>query len=291
MVERWPGSLVIITGMSGSGKHTAFKAFEDLGFFCVDNLPIPLVSRMLKLATASDGKIDKLAIVIDIRMSDVVGRLEQLFEEMRRLDVDSAVIFLDASDAVLVRRFSETRRVHPLARDTSVLEGVQEERERLFPLRAQADEVIDTSDFTVHDLRKRIYEQFQDPVQDGQFVLSLVSFGFKKGLPLHSDMVFDVRFLPNPYFEPGLRDKGGDTPQVRAYLEEFEETSQTLDRLEDMLEYLFPRYSREGKSYLTVSIGCTGGRHRSVMVAEALAARLRANGRRVNLIHRDLHSP
>lgn len=284
------GSLVIITGMSGSGKHTAFKAFEDLGYFCVDNLPVPLVPRLLKLAMASEGRIDKLAIVADVRMGKAVGNLEGLFAELRELEVDSQVIFFDASDSVLVRRFSETRRVHPLARDTSVLEGVQLERERLFPVRALADDIIDTSDFTVHDLRKRIYEQFEDPVDDRQFVLSLVSFGFKKGLPLHSDMVFDVRFLPNPYFEAELRDKGGDDPAVRGFLEGFEETGETLDRLEDMLEYLFPRYSREGKSYLTVSIGCTGGRHRSVMIAEALAERLRARGRRVNVIHRDLHS-
>ena len=290
MTEKWPGSLVIITGMSGSGKHTAFKAFEDLGYFCVDNLPIPLVPRMLKLALASDGKIDKLAIVIDIRMGDGIGDLDQFFEEIRDFEVDFQLVFFDAADSVLVRRFSETRRVHPLARDTSVLEGVVAERERLFPLRARADDVVDTSEFTVHDLRKRIYEQFEDPVEDDQFVLSLVSFGFKKGLPLHSDMVFDVRFLPNPYFEADLREKGGDQPEVRAYLEGFEETLETLDRVEGMLEYLFPRFSREGKSYLTVSVGCTGGKHRSVMIAEALAGRLRAKGRRVNLIHRDLHS-
>lgn len=290
MAEPWSGSLVVVTGMSGSGKHTAFKALEDLGYFCVDNLPIPLVPRMLELAEASDGRIDKVAIVIDIRLGEAVGSLEGLFCDIRERDFESTVIFFDASDAVLVRRFSETRRVHPLGRETSVLEGVQSERRRLSPLRAQADAVIDSSDLTVHDLRAMISERFREGGEGRDFVLSLISFGFKRGLPLHSDMVFDVRYLPNPHFEPELRDKGGDEAEVRTFLEAHPETLETLDRLEDMLEYLFPRYGREGKSYLTVSIGCTGGRHRSVMVAEALASRMQARGRRVNLIHRDLHN-
>ena len=281
--------VVIITGMSGSGKHTAFKAFEDLGFFCVDNLPTALVPRLIDMTIASGGKIDKLAVVVDARLGERVEDFRRLFRRLRRSPFESQVVFFDAPDRVLAQRYSETRRVHPLARSASLLEGFRAEREALSEVRGMADMVIDTADLSVHDLRRLIYERFRSAGAGGPFNLSLVSFGYKRGLPYNSDLIFDVRFLPNPYFVPELKEKTGNDPEVVLYLERFEESHEIISRIADMLEYLIPKYAREGKSYCTVSIGCTGGQHRSVMIANGLAARLSARGFEVNLIHRDLH--
>ncbi|MEJ2144942.1 MAG: RNase adapter RapZ [Acidobacteriota bacterium] len=281
--------VVIITGMSGSGKHTAFKAFEDLGFFCVDNLPTALVPRLIDVTIASGGKIDKLAVVVDARLGERVEDFRRLFRRLRRSPFESQVIFFDAPDRVLAERYSETRRVHPLARSASLLEGFQAERAALSEVRAMADAVVDTADLSVHDLRRLIYERFRSPGAARPFNLSLVSFGFKRGLPYNSDLVFDVRFLPNPYFIPALKEKTGNDPEVVQYLEQFEESAEIISRIASMLEYLLPKYAREGKSYCTVGIGCTGGQHRSVVIANGLAARLSAGGFEVNLVHRDLH--
>lgn len=281
--------VVIITGMSGSGKHTAFKAFEDLGFFCVDNLPTALVPRLIDVTIASGGKIDKLAVVVDARLGERVEDFRRLFRRLRRSPFESQVIFFDAPDRVLAERYSETRRVHPLARDASLLEGFRKEREALSEVRAMADVVVDTADLSVHDLRRLIYERFRSTGTSRPFNLSLVSFGFKRGLPYNSDLVFDVRFLPNPFFVPELKEKTGNDPEVIEYLERFEESAEIISRITGMLEYLLPRYAREGKSYCTVGIGCTGGQHRSVMIANGLATRLSGKGFEVNLVHRDLH--
>ncbi|MCH8016284.1 MAG: RNase adapter RapZ [Acidobacteria bacterium] len=283
-------SLVIITGMSGSGKHTAFNAFEDLGYFCVDNLPTSLISRLIQMSDASGGELQELAIVIDVRLGEPLEGFEKLFGEIRKSHTHAKIIFVDASTEVLARRYGETRRLHPLAQDTTLLEGIRAERKRLSSVRTLADLVIDTSDFTVHDLRDFIYQNFQRTDQEEVLNVSLVSFGFKNGIPHNSELVFDVRFLPNPYFVPALKEQTGNDPSVAEYMLKQPETGEILGRIHDMLEYLLPKYTREGKKYLTISIGCTGGRHRSVLVANELQKRLKKKGRKVNLIHRDLHS-
>ena len=282
-------SLVILTGMSGSGKHTSFKAFEDLGYFCVDNLPTPLISRLVEMSIASGGEIRQLAIVIDIRLGGSLSGFEAFFSEIKQLSRRSTVIFFDASNQVLARRYSETRRVHPLAHDQSLLEGIGSERKQLAGIRSVADRVVDTSEFSVHDLRNLIYQDFQLADKEDTLNVSLVSFGFKHGLPYNSELVFDVRFLPNPHFEPDLREKTGNDAAVVKYMMKHPETGEILDKIHDMLEYLLPKYTREGKKYLTIAVGCTGGRHRSVMLANELHKRLDQAGRNVNLVHRDLH--
>lgn len=283
-------SLVIITGMSGSGKHTAFNAFEDLGYFCVDNLPTSLISRLIQMSVAAGGELQEVAIVIDVRLGEPLEGFEKLFGEIRKSHAHAKIIFVDASTEVLARRYGETRRLHPLAQETTLLEGIGAERRRLASVRTLADLVIDTSDFSVHDLRDFIYQNFQRTDQEEVLNVSLVSFGFKNGIPHNSELVFDVRFLPNPYFVPELKEQTGNDPDVAAYMLEQPETEEILGRIHDMLEYLLPKYTREGKKYLTISIGCTGGRHRSVLVANELQKRLKKKGRKVNLIHRDLHS-
>ena len=276
--------------MSGSGKHTAFNAFEDLGFFCVDNLPTSLISRLIQMSDASGGEIQELAIVIDVRLGEPLAGFEKFFGEIRQFHTNAKIIFVDASTEVLARRYSETRRLHPLAQDRTLLEGIRAERRRLSSVRTLADLVIDTSDFTVHDLRDFIYQNFRRTDQEEVLNVSLVSFGFKNGIPHNSELVFDVRFLPNPNFVPDLKEQTGNDPSVAKYMLKQSETEEILGRIHDMLEYLLPKYTREGKKYLTISIGCTGGRHRSVLVVNELHKRLKKKGRKVNLIHRDLHS-
>jgi len=283
-------SLVIITGMSGSGKHTAFNAFEDLGYFCVDNLPTSLISRLIQMSVAAGGELQEVAIVIDVRLGEPLEGFEKLFGEIRKSHAHAKIIFVDASTEVLARRYGETRRLHPLAQETTLLEGIRAERKRLASVRTLADLVIDTSDFSVHDLRDFIYQNFQRTDQEEVLNVSLVSFGFKNGIPHNSELIFDVRFLPNPYFVSALKEKTGNDPSVAQYMLKQPETGEILGRIHDMLEYLLPKYTREGKKYLTISIGCTGGRHRSVLVANELQKRLKKKGRKVNLIHRDLHS-
>jgi UPF0042 nucleotide-binding protein len=282
-------SLVIITGMSGSGKHTACQAFEDLGYFCVDNLPTSLISPLVQMSTASGGEIQELAIVLDVRLRESLAGFEKLFSQIKLLSKVSTLLFVDASDEVLARRFGETRRVHPLAHDQSLMEGIGAERRKLSAIRDQADLVIETSEFSVHDLCNFIYQRFQQKGRAESLNISVVSFGFKYGIPLNSELVFDMRFLPNPNFVPSLSDQTGNDPSVVSYMLKQPETEEILGRIHDMLEYLLPKYGREGKKYLTISIGCTGGRHRSVMVANELQKRLTKEGRTVSLIHRDLH--
>lgn len=283
-------SLVIITGMSGSGKHTAFKAFEDLGYFCVDNLPTSLIPRLIQMSKASGGKIRQLAIVVDIRLGGALPDSEGFSSQLKQLSGDATIIFVDATDEILARRYSETRRVHPLAHDRSLLEGIREERRRLSDIRGVADLVIDSADFSVHDLRNFIYENFQGENQVDRLIVSLVSFGHKYGIPHNSDMAFDVRFLPNPNFVDRLKTKTGNDKEVADYVTKHKETEEIISRIYDMLEYLLPRFAQEGKKYLTVSIGCTGGKHRSVVVANELKRRLENQHHKVNLVHRDLHN-
>lgn len=277
--------IIVLTGMSGSGKSTATRALEDLGFFCIDNLPVVLLPKMTELAAAAGAEIHLLAIVIDAREGRFLGDAPRLIEEARRAGNTVEVVFLDSSDEVLLRRFSETRRRHPLAPEGSVMEGLGLERERLAELRKLADQVIDTSGLTVHELKGLVQSRFSPSPQGGPNV-SILSFGFRYGLPAQADLVFDVRFLPNPYFVPELKAFTGRDPRVADFVLKRAETQLFLQKLEEMCEFLLPQFRREGKAYLTVAIGCTGGKHRSVAMAHALADRL-AKGHRVQVWDRD----
>lgn len=277
--------IVVVTGMSGSGKSTAIRALEDAGYFCIDNLPAPLLLKVTELG----GEHEKLAFGMDAREVKFLKEAPRSIEEARRAGHQVDVLFLDSSDEVLTRRYSETRRRHPLStRSGGVADGLAKERSALNELREQAQHVIDTSALTVHELRRQVMARFGS--SDGALALTVMSFGFKYGVPSNADLVFDVRFLPNPYFVPELKPKSGKTPEVAGYVLERPETKEFLDRVADLLRFLLPRYQKEGKSYLTVAIGCTGGRHRSVAVASALVERLRDDelGKSAQLWDRDV---
>ncbi len=277
--------LVVITGMSGSGKASALKAFEDLGYYCVDNLPVELIPRFAELAVQS-GDIRRTALVVDVREGSQLEELPGMLKSVRRM-IPTKVVFLEASDAVLQRRFSETRRPHPLGTDAPVQAALKAERVHLGKIRAMADFVIDTSKFNVHELRAHVTERFRKQASDKSTLVSVVSFGFRHGLPEDADLVFDVRFLPNPHFVPEFRPLTGRDPRVAKYILSFPQTREFMQRISDLLIYLLPHYIREGKSYLTIGFGCTGGQHRSVMIAEDFGKRLHQAGYRVKVVHRD----
>jgi RNase adapter protein RapZ len=280
---------VILTGLSGSGKTHAIRALEDLGYFCIDNLPTPLIPTMADLATREGATLEKVAIVVDVREKDFVSQFPRVFRRLRSAGgVKPTLIFLEASHAALVRRFSETRRPHPLARDRSVSEGIAEERDKLNAIRSMADLIIDTSNLTVHELRDIFMQMSRDGRKRADMVVNLVSFGYKNGVPVDADLVFDVRCLPNPHFVDSLRKLTGRDAAVVRYMRKHEETRDYLDRLTSFLKFALPQYVKEGKSYLTVAVGCTGGQHRSVMIAEALKKSLRdVNGVQLRIKHRD----
>lgn len=278
--------LVIVTGISGAGKASALKAFEDLGFHCVDNLPLELLPDFAALVSAS-ADVQRAAIVVDVREGATLDRLPEILKGVRK-QLETRVVFLDAQDAVLVRRYSETRRPHPLGRTETVSRSIVEERQLLDPIRNVADTLIDTSRFNVHELRADILARFGQEDETKRLLVSCLSFGFKNGVPLDADMVFDVRFLPNPHFVPEFRKKTGLDPKVAAYVRSFEQTNEFLDRVTELMLYLLPHYVSEGKSYLTVAFGCTGGQHRSVMMAEEIGKRLAKAGYQVKALHRDI---
>lgn len=278
--------LVILTGLSGSGKASALKAFEDLGFYSVDNLPVELLPRFADLVEQS-VEITRAALVVDVREGQGLERFPAMLTELRRR-LSTTVIFLDASKAALLRRFSETRRPHPLGREAMVGPAIQAERKLLNPLRNIADILIDTSNFNVHELRAYIQNQFERESDGKSLLVSSISFGYKNGVPLEADLVFDVRFLPNPHFIPEFRNLTGRDPKVIEYVGQFPQTQEFLDRVTEMLLFLLPHYIHEGKSYLTVAFGCTGGQHRSVMIAEEVKKRLGKEGYRVKTAHRDM---
>lgn len=282
---RSPGELVIITGMSGSGKASVLKAFEDLGYYCVDNLPVGLIPRFAELVGQS-SEIERTALVVDVREGSQLESLPEIVKSVRRM-LPTKVIFLEAADAVLLRRYSETRRPHPLGTNTTVKSSLGAERRHLRPIRAMADLVLDTSKFNVHELRSYITERFEKQESDKNLLVSCVSFGFKHGVPEDADLMFDVRFLPNPHFVPEFRPLTGRDPKVAKYIRGFPQTREFIARISELLIYLLPHYIREGKSYLTISFGCTGGQHRSVMIAEDVSKRLRKAGYRVKTVHRD----
>lgn len=280
--------LLIITGLSGSGMSSAMNVFEDLGYFCVDNLPVQLIPSFVQLFERKEFGVTRAALGLNIREGEFLNSFPQVYAQLRaRGDLETTVLFLEASDSVLQRRFSETRRPHPLG-EGRVLESIGEERKRLEPIRALADVVIDTSDHNVHSLRAWLKNRFAPESAETQTDITVVSFGFKYGVPLDADLLFDVRFLPNPYFVPELREQTGNDQPVIEYLEKSEEAVETIRRFKEMLDYLMPLYQREGKSYVTVAIGCTGGKHRSVAVANALNQHLNREGFRARVTHRDV---
>jgi UPF0042 nucleotide-binding protein len=277
--------LVVITGMSGSGKASVMKAFEDLGYYCVDNLPIGLIPRFADLAKQS-SEIEKAALVTDIREGEQLRKLPAIIRSLRR-QVNMTVMFLEASDEVLQRRFSETRRPHPLGQGSTVKDALSQERKMLQPIRALADIVVDSSRFNVHELRAHITSKFTSGSQDKNILVSVVSFGYKAGVPDDADLLFDVRFLPNPHFVPEFRPLTGRHPRVAKYIRSFPQTQEFINRISELLIYLLPHYVREGKSYLTIAFGCTGGQHRSVLISEEVKKRLANSGYRVKVSHRD----
>ncbi|HVS01303.1 MAG TPA: RNase adapter RapZ [Thermoanaerobaculia bacterium] len=281
--------LVILTGLSGSGKSTVAKCFEDLGYYCVDNLPLPLLRELLAAPLDLVGRQRDIAVVTDVRTAGFAAQFPGIFREIDRSQVQPTLLFLEASDESLVRRFSETRRPHPLSHELSVLEAIQREREMLAELRGLADMIFDTTEWSIHETRSKVYHAFGNQSQVGpEMQVALISFGFKYGIPVGSDLLFDVRFLPNPHFVPALKPLTGCDAPIVEYLEEKPEFVELVERLSDLLLYLLPRYRSEHRSYLSVAIGCTGGRHRSVAIVEALGQRLAAAGWKVRRSHRDM---
>ena len=287
--QRGTRRFVILTGLSGSGKSHAIRALEDLGYFCIDNLPTLLIPTIAELAQRDDGALQKVAIVVDVREGDFLQEFPRVYRRLQGMQgVHPKLIFLEASHSALVRRFSETRRPHPLAPDRSVSEGISEEREKMNAIRAMADLTLDTSNLTVHELRDSFMRMSRDEGARSEMVVNLVSFGYKHGVPVDADLVFDVRCLPNPHFVEGLRELTGRDAAVIRYMRRHSATKEFIDRLTSFLSFALPYYVQEGKSYLTVAIGCTGGRHRSVMIAEALKRSLAKVERvRLRVKHRD----
>lgn len=281
--------IIIVTGLSGSGKSTVLKAFEDIGFFCVDNMPVVLLPKFLELPVESRGEILKIALVMDLREKGFLESYQEVFPELREKGYHLEILFLDASDEILVRRFSQTRRQHPLAGSDFVLKGIRKERKKLSGIKEIANQIVDTSFFSVHDLRKAIIQHYTSTITSPQMTINLLSFGYKYGLPYDADIVIDVRFLPNPYFVPGLKNLNGEEPEVIDYVMKWNETEEFIKKFQDLLRYLIPLYEKEGKSYLTIAIGCTGGRHRSVAIAEELRKLFDSKNYPITLTHRDIH--
>lgn len=283
--------IVIITGLSGSGMSAATNAFEDLGYFCVDNLPLTLVptfARLVQPGEDGQARIERAALVINIREGEFLSEFERELQRLRDQGLRVFVLFLEASDEALQRRFSETRRPHPAETGGGLLKAIDDERAAMAHIRSHADHITDTSEHTVHTLRRLLVERFNPNLEGTPMRVQVLSFGHKYGSPPEMELLFDVRHLPNPFFVPELRDLSGHDRRVVEYLKSSQEVVETLSRFSDLLDYLLPLYKREGKSYVTVGIGCTGGRHRSVMVANTLARRLRRAGFDAQAIHRDV---
>ena len=278
--------LVILTGLSGSCKSTVLKAFEDMGFYCVDNMPVELIPIFAELHAAGEGDFSRAALLVDAREGAQLQKLPGLLMHLRK-DHPISLVFLEAHDDALLRRYSETRRPHPLGKDYSVRESLLHERELMAPIRKLADVVIDSTQFNVHELRNFITRRFKSPDRH-PMLISVVSFGYKYGVPVDADLIFDVRFLPNPHFLPALRKFTGRDAKVRRFIRSFPQTGEFLRRMESLLAYLMPHYIDEGKSYLTIAFGCTGGKHRSVMLAEAIKTALEKRKYATKVFHRDI---
>jgi UPF0042 nucleotide-binding protein len=281
-------AFVVITGLSGAGKSFAIKCFEDMGFFCVDNLPTTLMPTFADLIARSGQKVDRVALGVDVREGEYLDHLLDVIAELRRRGHAVEVLFLEASEETLVRRYRETRRRHPLAPDGNVLDGIRAERKAMSHMREVADRIVDTSGLTVHQFKDLLIEAYVTPRDRPGLAVSLVSFGFKHGVPFDADLVFDVRFLPNPHFVDALRALDGRHAAVRAFVLEHADSRELMRRVEDLLAFVLPAYRREGKAYLTVAIGCTGGRHRSVALVEELRSVLERLGFAASVVHRDI---
>ena len=280
---------VILTGMSGAGKSTALKIMEDIGYFCVDNLPIALIEKFAELVNVSGGELQKAAVGVDIRSGQALDELQNVLDELNQTGIDFDILYLDSADEVLVKRYKETRRTHPLAAGERVDKGIQKERRRLEFLRKQADYIVDTSNMLTRELKVELEKIFVQNQDYKNLFVTIVSFGFKYGIPTDSDLVFDVRFLPNPYYVEGLRAKTGNDREIQDYVMQYSEAGQFLDKLEEMVKFLIPYYITEGKTALVISIGCTGGKHRSVTLANGLFERLKNQKEfGIKIDHRDI---
>ena len=280
--------IIVVTGLSGSGKSVVIRALEDNGFFCIDNLPVVLIPKFIDLCQGYREGIQRIALGIDLRERLFLQSWPEVLTELRIAGHRVEVLFLDAADEVLLRRFSETRRPHPLAGEGSIQEGIVRERKALEEMRALADKIIDTSDFNVHELKREVEQYYSQSQSPRKMSLFMNSFGYKYGIPHDTDMIVDVRFLPNPFFVNGLRAKNGLEPDVKEFVLKREETHVFLDRLYSLLEFVLPQYEREGKSSLTLALGCTGGKHRSVVLVEELKKRLDQERFRIHVKHRDI---
>jgi UPF0042 nucleotide-binding protein len=280
--------VVIITGLSGSGKSTSIRALEDIGFFCVDNLPILLLPKFLEMQGGASDEISKVALVMDVRERNFLEKHMTVISKLKRKNYNIEILFLDASDDSLLHRFSETRRAHPLSEKRTVLESITLEREKLLGLKDMADIVIDTSLYNIHQLKELIQRHYLDPLKSNRIVINLISFGYRYGLPPDADIALDVRFLPNPYFFKDLKKYDGNDSNVKEYVLKWEDTEQFLSELYKLLTFLIPRYEKEGKAYLSIAIGCTGGRHRSVVILNKLSEFLINKDYAVNVNHRDI---
>lgn len=279
---------VIVTGMSGAGKSTVLKFFEDMSFFCVDNLPPALIPKFAELCFEQDGEIDKVAMGIDIRGGKLFTDLFKTLSSLKQGGYDFEILFLDASDTTLIKRYKETRRTHPLSKGGSIEEGIKKEREILQNVKKNATYIIDTSNILVRELKEQINHIFVDNKKFESLIITVGSFGFKYGIPIDSDLVFDVRFLPNPFYIQELKELTGNDAPVYDYVMSFEESNIFLDKLTDMIKFLIPQYIKEGKNQLVISIGCTGGKHRSVTLANALYKNLKEDGHSIILKHSDI---
>jgi UPF0042 nucleotide-binding protein len=283
--------IIIITGLSGSGKSVALAAFEDAGYYCVDNMPVALLPKFLELPIKSSPEIAGLVFVMDLREKKFLEKYPGVFQSLRQMGYDFDVLFLEADDETLLRRFSQTRRHHPLSRGKSLLDDIRAEREQLKDLRVAAAKVIDTSAYNVHEFKAVIRDIARKGQKQAPMSIHILSFGFKYGLPLEADLVVDVRFLANPYFVPELNPLDGESEAVKNYVLKEAETRAFLTKFMDLLDYLLPLYEKEGKSYITIAVGCTGGRHRSVVIARSLYEHIARSGKRVGILHRDIANP
>ena len=281
-------NIVIITGLSGSGKSMAIDALEDVGYFCVDNLPVLLLPKFLELHSGGVSEIQKLAFGMDLRQKEFVKNYQEIFHLLRKEGYSFVVLFLECSEEVLLKRYSETRRQHPIANGANLVDRIRSEKRQLKGLKEMADKIIDTSNLTVHQLKDVITQHALQGVKTERMRISVISFGFKYGVPLEADLLIDVRFIPNPYFMPELKKLDGKDERVQQFVTKWRETREFFEKYFALLEYLLPLYEREGKSYLTIAVGCTGGRHRSVTVAEKIFEHLREEKRELTLKHRDI---
>jgi UPF0042 nucleotide-binding protein len=284
-------TIIIITGLSGSGKSTAMAALEDAGFYCVDNMPVALLPKFLQLPVESNTEIAGFALVMDLREKGFLSKYSKIFESLKRKEYNFEIFFLEAQEDVLVQRYSATRRQHPLSQGKSLLEGIRTERKQLENLRAVSDKIIDTSNYNVHELKSKISEIARKSKQIGAMRIQIVSFGFKYGIPLDADLIIDVRFLINPYFVAELKQLDGEDPKIKDFILSHDDTRIFLNKYMDLLDYLIPMYEKEGKAYLTVAIGCTGGRHRSVTIARTIFDHIRKTRNQTEITHRDINQP